>query len=77
MTKKKRRYKRTRAMLDQDDYEAIAAKWPDIIEEIQIGLLDGDNPKDIGRSIRRSHPHKWVQSKAIEGAARYIESLPD
>lgn len=77
MAKKKRRYIRTRAMLDYDDFEVLASKYPDIIKEIEAGINDGDTPVEIGRSIRRTHPHKWIQSKIIEGAARHIQSRDD
>lgn len=65
-------YLRIKARLDEDDYQQLLEKTPEIIDEIEAGIAAGDTPENIGRIIRSSHPHKWLQSKIFEGAARYI-----
>jgi hypothetical protein len=75
MSKKQKRkplYKNIKARLDLEDYTTLLAGDPKVIDDIENGLEAGDPPGEIGRIIRRSHPHKWPFSKMVEGAARHI-----
>jgi len=59
--------------LDRKDFDLLEDREPDIIKGIRKRLSKGDSPKEIGAYIRRHSPHKWPESKMIEGAARHME----
>jgi hypothetical protein len=70
-------FERTENRFNADDYNHLLDKAPEIIKDIQEALDWGYTPKRIGSVIRNKWPHKWLQSKMIEAAGRYILSQQD
>jgi hypothetical protein len=62
------------ADLDAEDYNLLFEKKPEYLKDISDALKKGKTPEEIGASVRRMRPHKWPQSKIVEGAAKYIQS---
>jgi hypothetical protein len=73
MAKKREIYQKIHNRFNEDDYATIAEKDPDFIEWVEALLEKGESAEAIGRKIRAEHPHKWPQSKVIEGVAKYIK----
>jgi hypothetical protein len=61
--------------MDAEDYNILWEKKPEYLEDIRAALKRGQTPAEIGAYIRRERPHRWPQSKVIEGAARHLERI--
>jgi hypothetical protein len=69
---RKYKLKNITADMDEEDYNMLYEKKPVYLEDIRAALKGGRTPAEIGAYIRRERPHRWPQSKVIEGAARHI-----
>jgi hypothetical protein len=69
---KKKTYRKLHNRLYEDDYNSLLERSPGLIEIIRELLEAGDDPRGIGREVRSMHPHKWIESKVIEGVAEFM-----
>lgn len=69
---KKKVYRRLHNRLYEDDYNTLLERNPELIEIIEELLKAGDSPQVIGRAVRQKHPHRWPESKRIEGVAQFM-----
>jgi hypothetical protein len=74
---KKPKLKNITADMDEEDYQLLREKKPKYLDDIRAELRDGKTPAEIGAYIRRERPHRWPQSKVIEGAARHLERIEE
>lgn len=73
--KKNPKLKYITADMDAEDYQLLWEKKPKYLDDIQAALEAGKTPAEIGAYIRRERPHRWPQSKVIEGAARHFKEI--